>query len=96
MISLTMEELNILTGFIVSMLFRHPTVINMANDLHSQFYDEHQEWKDQFANQFPQIDETYIKMSFLHRMLEMHQDPDKNLATRAMKNMLFRMLKEIG
>ena len=87
-ISLTDEDRNILTGFMVSILFRHPTFINMANSLHEKIYHEHPEWRDELANKFPDIDDTYFKMSYLHRMLEMHQDPERDLSIQAMKNML--------
>ena len=86
-ISLTTEERDILTGFITSILFRHPTFVNLANDLHAKFYDEHSEWKNELVNKFPKIDDIYFKMSYLHRMLEMQQDPNQNISIQAMKNM---------
>lgn len=88
MISLTTEERSVLTEFIVSMLFRHPIFINLANDVHAKYYDEHSEWKDELANKFPDIDDTYFKMSYLHRLLEINQDPKQNISIQAMKSML--------
>ena len=85
-ISLTEDDRSILTGFMVSMLFRHPTYINMANTLHEKIYHEHPEWRDELANKFPEIDDIYFKMSYLHRMLEMQQDPNRNLSLQAMKS----------
>ena len=87
-ILLTEEDRNILTGFMVSTLFRHPTFINMANTLYEDFYDENQEWRDELANKFPDIDDTYLKMCYLHTMLEFHQDPERDLSIQAMRNML--------
>ena len=87
-ISLTEADRNILTGFMVSLMFRHRTFISMANTLHEKIYHEHPEWRDVLANKFPDIDDTYIKMSYLHRMLEMQQDPNRNLSIQAMKSTL--------
>lgn len=87
-ISLTAEERNILTVFVVSMLFRHPTFVNMEKALHEKYYDLHKEWKDELANKFQEVDDIYLKMSYLHRMLEMHQDPNQSLTIQAMKSTL--------
>lgn len=86
-VSLTCEERNILTGFIVSMMFRHPTFVKLANALHEKFYDEHPEWKKESTKKFPNIDDLYIKMSCLHVMLAAHQDPNRNLSIQAMKRL---------
>ena len=82
---LTEEERNNLTGFMSALLFRHPLFINMANDLCERYYNETSEWRKEIAKAFPDIDDVYFKMVYLHHMLEKQQDPNQSLIIQAVK-----------
>ena len=85
-ISLTEEERKNLTGFMSAMLFRHPLFINMANALGERFYNESSEWRKEITKVFPDVDDVYFKMLYLHDLLEKQQDPDQSLIIQAMKS----------
>ena len=87
-ISLTTEERNNLTAFMSVMLFRHPVFINMANALHESFYSEHSDWRNDLEKKFPGVDDIYLKMSYLHRLLEIQQDLNQGITIKAMKDTL--------
>ena len=84
-ISLTEEDRKNLTGFMSAVLFRHPIFINMANALGERFYSEYSEWKKEIAKAFPDVDDVFFKMFYLHGLLEKQQDPDQSLIIQAMK-----------
>lgn len=85
-ISLTEEDRKNLTGFMSAMLFRHPIFINMANALGERFYNESSEWRKEITKVFPDVDDVYFKMLYLHDLLEKQQDPDQSLIIQAMKS----------
>lgn len=85
-ISLTEEERKNLTGFMSAMLFRHPLFINMANALGERFYNVSSEWRKEITTVFPDVDDVYFKMLYLHDLLEKQQDPDQSLIIQAMKS----------
>lgn len=85
-ISLTEEDRKNLTGFMSAMLFRHPIFINMANALGERFYSECSEWRKEITKVFPDVDDVYFKMLYLHDLLEKQQDPDQSLIIQAMKS----------
>ena len=85
-ISLTEEDRKNLTGFMSAMLFRHPIFFNMANALGERFYNESSEWRKEITKVFPDVDDVYFKMLYLHDLLEKQQDPDQSLIIQAMKS----------
>lgn len=85
---MTVEERNNLTKFMSSMLFRHPTFINTSNTTGEKLYDALLELREQFANKYPELDDVYLKMCFLHASLERQQNPEKSLVVQSMKSTL--------
>lgn len=83
---LTADEQNILTGFMSVMLFRHPIFINLTNALHEKVYAENKEWRKELSNKFPKVADIYFKMSYLHKLLEIQQDPNQSLIIQTIKS----------
>ena len=87
-ISFIEEDRDNLIGFMATLLFRHPLFINMSNTLGERFYNECSEWRKEISKAFPDVDDVYFKMFYLHGMLEKQQDPDQSLIIQAMKGTL--------
>lgn len=84
-VSLAKEERSELTEFMASVLFRHPIFINNTNDLCERIYSADSELREDLSSKFPEIEDIYFKMIYLHMLLERFQDPKQCSMIRAMK-----------
>lgn len=84
-VSLAKEERSELTEFMVSVLFRHPIFINNTNYLCERIYSADSELRGDLSSKFPEIEDIYFKMIYLHTLLERFQDTKQSSMIRAMQ-----------